>query len=60
MDIFDVCVHKISRFRARKTKNAPTRLKNPTGFGGKALLSYRERLVCLILKITNHETNPLF
>jgi len=24
MDIFDVCVHKISRFRARKTKNAPT------------------------------------
>jgi len=24
MDIFDVCVHKIGRFRARKTKNAPT------------------------------------
>jgi len=24
MDIFDVYVHKISRFRARKTKNAPT------------------------------------
>jgi len=39
MDIFDVCVHKISRFRARKTKNAPTWLKIPTGFGRKALLS---------------------
>jgi hypothetical protein len=24
MDIFDVCVHKNSRFRTRKTKNAPS------------------------------------
>ena len=24
MDIFDVYVHKISRFRARKTKNTPS------------------------------------